>query len=115
MQVSCMNACSSPPTSPSGRVSDWDGWMVGTAAPGTVVTYKCYPPVITCPPITSVCDPQSLQWTVSSIPDCDSCTSIGTNSSATFATTSVPVTTTTEEYPATPTTYPNVTCCDNVL
>merc|ERR1711962_386498 len=112
MKFSCMTGCNSPPpTSPSYRNSDWDGSTL-TAGPGTVVTYTCSFPSA-CNHVTSQCDPQSLQWTsLSSVPDCFYC---NTNTSGSVTTTPVPVTTTTEDYPATPTTYPNVTCCDNVL
>jgi len=84
LKVSCMTACSSsPPTSPSDRVSDWDG---SSLTAGTVVTYTCTSG--SCIPVYAVCDPQSLQWTsLTSVPACDSCDSTSTEESPATLTT----------------------------
>jgi len=114
MKFSCMTGCSSPPTTPSDRFSNWDGSTM-TAGPGTVVTYTCSMlPYIS---QATICDPQSLQWSfLSSFPACESYIyGLGNNTSAPVTTTPATVTTTTEQSPINATTYPNVTCCDNVL
>merc|ERR1711962_455608 len=106
MKVSCTTACnSSPPTSPSDRVSDWDG---SSLTAGSVVTYTCT--TGSCIPVAAVCNPQSLQWTPTSLESvlaCDSCNSGETPAPTT--TTPPPVTTTTEDSPSTTTTLTSTT------
>merc|ERR1711962_620456 len=106
MKVSCTTACnSSPPTSPSDRVSDWDG---SSLTAGSVVTYTCT--TGSCIPVAAVCNPQSLQWTPTSLESvlaCDSCNSGVTPAPTT--TTPPPVTTTTEDSPSTTTTLTSTT------
>merc|ERR1711962_1270718 len=129
VKVSCITevrtevrtACSSaPPNSPSDRVSDWDG---SSLTAGSVVTYTCT--TGSCIPVTAVCDPESLQWTPTSLESvlaCDSCNSgvtpapttttpppVTTTTPAPTTTTPTPVTTTMDDSPSTTTPVPVTT------